>query len=435
MGWQPRLPVVGQQPLWLLLTCASIIGVTLAFAAMSARACISSPTQAGGDFRVFYAAGLVLRSSGDPYHNAALRIAMQGLNAPGGTTGVGQFVYLPWFAMVMVPFSFLPFFPALILWTVLEVGAVAISTAKWAATVGWPHSMALAPLATISGVAVFNYFLGQVAAFELAILVAVVVSLVKHRIATAAGLAVVAAFLKPQDLWPLVPLVWVGASCARRIPVARVLSAQAATAVALLGIPLLVSPSLFSHWLHAIVTFAQNLKSQPQLAGLPGMLGYLPSRLHLYPSFADPLVLGIVVAGFTIGSVGLWYGMHHDRFRSLPASRQVAWVMLLPTATWLLVTPYAHTEDLITLFPLAALAAWPQRSGLDAAWRLSLAVAIGWVPVALWTLGESVFVPASLAPLTTLMVVAASVRRFGMELRSAEPPARLATPALVRLRE
>lgn len=415
-----HLPLVGRQPLWLVAASTGLVGVTFGYVAATLTTVAAAPTFAGMDFHVFYAAGLVVRHGGDPYQFAALSSAMARWTGVPPANLIMRFVYAPWFGIIMAPLSILPYVPCVILWTALGFAAVVLPMTKWASTLGWPHSSAIAIAAGICGVAMTNYYVGQVATFELALLIAVLISVIKGRFAAAAALAVVAALLKPQDLWPLVPLVWLAAATIGKLPRGRMLTSQIATAALLLGLPLFVNAALIPDWLRATAAFAQNLRGQPGLAGLPGMLNFLPNRLHIYPNLNDPLVAGIAAAGCATAILWLWHGFHHGGFPRLSEPRRVAWVLLIPSATWLLVTPYGHTQDLITLLPLVVVAAWSPYLRGHAISTLALVIGIAWVPLAWWTFGSLLFSQLSFAPLATLIVVSISVHRCRQELRAAE---------------
>ncbi len=141
-------------PLRRLAVPASILVLALA-AAYNMR--YGSAQLRSADFPSFYQAGLALRAGHDPYLPA---MAFVHAYTPGGNGtyfAARAYVYAPFFALLMVPLTLLPTYPALTVWDLLNVAflvlavgaAVAGVPATSPASAGTPRTAAEGPIAAV----------------------------------------------------------------------------------------------------------------------------------------------------------------------------------------------------------------------------------------------------------------------------------------------
>lgn len=401
-----------------------IAAVTLAVVVLTAKSMLL--LAAGGDFRVFYSAGWMLRRGADPYDSASLLHVMVHVTDGPMLRTMMPFPYLPWFGMVMVPFSLLPYWVAFGLWDTLSFSAVTTATWWWADTLGWRHAGWTAIGAGFSTVAVFNYALGQVSTLVLALLVGTLLAANARHFVLAGALAVTGALLKPQDLWPVVPLLWVVPQVPTIAVLGRILLGQVGAVLVLVGGPLLANAGLLSSWLELVLHSDSRLPSQTALVGLqlPGLLTFAP-QLGLSPGLRDPLVVVLTLFGCLAAVVLV------RQLRKLPVliwfhpERRIGWLVLLPLGVWMLSTPYGHTQDVIVAFPLLLLALGDPRSTLLHPFSWTLLGAVLVVPFALIFFSDNFYPAHSLAPLGLLILAGGAIialrRELGEARRSAVP--------------
>lgn len=348
---------LGRCPLWIVLCATVTVAVTLGVAVLTLKfMVVVVPRPAGGDFRVFYTAGYLLRHGQDPYGAAHLTAVMGRVTPPGGPSVPSPFLYVPWFALLMVPLSLLPFWAAYGLLDVLMLGVLAISTYQWARALGWRFPGGAAAVVALSTIAFINYDLGQVAILSMGFLVAFLLAVDGGRLDWAGALAMAGALLLPQDLWPLVPLLWVLPRPWRWATFRRGLLGEAIAALALLGTPLLMRADLLGQWIHRLLHFGATLPFQGELVGLPGLTAFAPARWNLAPGLRDPAVVAVAMVGVAVAAAVTVVLLRSPKLSRLRRPRSTGWLVLLPLGIWLLVTPYGHIQDLAAIFPLAMLA-------------------------------------------------------------------------------
>lgn len=422
---------LGRRPLWMVLSGTLIAAVTLALVVLTAKSMLL--LVAGGDFRVFYSAGWMLRRGTDPYDSASLfHVIVRVTDGPMSHT-VMPFLYLPWFAMVMVPFSLLPYWVAFGLWDTLSFSAVTTATWWWADTLGWRHAGWTAVAAGFSTVAVFNYALGQVSTLVLALLVGTLLAANARHFGLAGVLAVTGALLKPQELWPVVLLLWVVPQGPTIAVLGRILLGQVGAVLVLVGAPLLVNARLLSGWLQLIIHFGSRLPSQTELVGLPGLLPFAP-QLGLSPGLHDPLVVVLTLFGCLATVVLVRQLLKLPVLIGIHRERRIGWLVLLPLGVWMLFTPYGHTQGVVVAFPLLLLALGDPRSTLLRPFGWTLLGAVLVVPFVLIFFSDTFYPGHSLAPLGLLVLAGGAVialrRELGEARRSAVPEeSRAGSPA------
>ncbi|MGA9774295.1 MAG: glycosyltransferase family 87 protein [Candidatus Dormiibacterota bacterium] len=341
-------------------------------------------------------------------------------------TGSWPFPYLPWVGMVMAPFSVLPFWIAFALWDALGLAMITVATWRWAVALDWRHPWWAAMVAGGSSVAVVNYFLGQVSTVVLALLVAALLAAKDRRYGWAGAIAMTGALLKPQDLWPLILLVWLVPESPTASAWARIALGQISAFLILVGTPLLVSGALLGSWLQLLIHFGSRLPSQRELVGLPGLLAFTPANWHLSPSFQDPVVVVMILLGCLAIVVMLHRLLLTAALLRLPPARRIGWLLLLPLGVWMLVTPYGHTQDVVVAFPLTMLALGDGGAALRRPFGWVLVTSVLVIPVAMIFFSDYLFPPESLAPVGLLILVSMAVAALRHEL--AAKPSAVAPP-------
>ena len=163
-----------------------------------------------------------------------------------------------------------------------------------------------------------------------------------------AGLVLGLVWIKPDLLWPA-PLFLFLALLNRRAQAVRFAIGFAAISVVCLS----VHADLLPAWWVALRGFAATVAhGQPDLAGLPGLLGAAPKGWGLGTGLAAPgTMVVIAVALVSMGVFATWMMTSSDWMR-VSAVGRVAWGVGLPVAIWLAATPYAHPNDDVLLLPL-----------------------------------------------------------------------------------
>lgn len=385
----------------MVVSAGLILVVTLAIAVLTFKFMVLlAPHPADVDFGVFYTAGWMLRHGQDPY-------------------STGLFVYVPWFGVLMVPFTLLPFWVAYGLWDALMFISLAAASYRWARALGWQLPGVAAGVAAFSTIAFFNYDLGQVAILSVGFLVAVLLAIETDRLGWAGALSMAGSLLLPQDLWPLVPLLWVVSKAKDRAGLRQVLTGQAIALVVLVGGPLLIRAGLLSAWFDALFHFGVHQQLQGELVGLSGLVIFAPTSWHLGAGLGDPLVDLVAFAGVAVATVLVVQLLRSPGLAGLSPTRRAGWLLLLPLGIWLIATPYGHVQDVAAIFPLAMLALGPGAAGLrkPGGWVALLSVLV--VPVALNVFSPYFFPKQTLAPLGLLALVILAGLQLRRELAEA----------------
>lgn len=326
-----------------------------------ARQLVVAPT-AGQDFRAFFAAATVATHGGDPYDWTALGHAEDTLyNAPAHI-GAGDPAYYdflpypegPWLALALEPLTGLswqsvyPIFAGLML--------LAIAAGSWLvlSRLGWPsrrRRIAVA-LATLSPIAFFNVFQGQVSALVL-LGFAAAWYLAWRGQPVFAGLALTLVWIKP-NLGVALPIVLalLEPQAARRL-----LISFGAGSVLAFGVAALALPGVLVHWPAEILSHWRAAQGQqPDIASI---------HSFYYPALGGPLK---TAALFLVVIAGCAYAAWALRRIRAPLARGLTLLLL-----WFVLLPYVHSFDAILLLPVLAVLLESNLAGWgDAATEVSL---------------------------------------------------------------
>jgi len=180
--------------------------------------------------------------------------------------------------------------------------------------------------------------------------------------------------LKPHLLWPL-PLL-LGAVWASDLPRLRRFAVSTVGVLAIgTALGFLLVPDSGTFFSHVLGFDSRVTADQPDLSGLPGLVARLPEGALLGDAMA---VAGVVAVLALLVAVA-----RSSRMRALsPQGRCI--VPLAGVALWLALTPYAHPNDDVLLFPLLAIVIGERGRLLDARWLQvgivgSLALILGFV--------------------------------------------------------
>src|SRR5207248_6575062 len=295
----------------------------------------------GQDFRAFFAAATLAAQGGDPYDWAALGHTEEPLYNSPGHIRVGDPAYYdflpypegPWLALALEPLTGLtwqtvyPIFAALML--------LAIATGSWLilARLGWPSTRRRigVVVATLSPIAFFNIFQGQVTAVVfLGFAAAWYLAWRGHPVA--GGLALTLVWIKP-NLGVALPVV---VALLEPAAARRLLITFASGSVLAFGAAALALPGVLIHWPAEILSHWRAAQgSPPDIASI---------HSFYYPALSGPFktiaLLFVVVAGCAYAAWAL------RRVRS-PLGRGLT-VLLL----WFALFPYRHSLHAILLLPL-----------------------------------------------------------------------------------
>jgi len=309
------------------------------------------PPRPGGlaaDYRVFYAAGELISRGVNPYQLGALQSAEQAANHyPGLNSVLDSFADPPIAAWALAPLSGLPFWAGYAVLSLVGLLAVALTVTLLARDLGWRHTSILAAVVVVSWIGLLGLIDGQFDAIIFAALAGSML-LAWHERSLAAGLVLGLTLVKPTLLW-VVPIfmflaLWPNRRRALQFAVGYLLDAVAF---------LIVSWPLLGQWWHQLRVFGDAVGTrQPDLAGLPGLLGAAPSSWRLGTGLSSPATIGLVTLALVAMAVfGVWMMVSPDWRRVSPVGR-VAWAVALPVGIWLLAIPYAHPNDDLLLLPL-----------------------------------------------------------------------------------
>ncbi len=300
------------------------------------------------DYRVFYAAARLLGAGHDPYRLPALQAAEQLVaRYPSLQPTLDRFAYLPVAAVLLEPLSKLPFWASYLVFTGFGVAAALATLALLARDLGWTRLLALLMVVLVSWVALLGFAAGQFDALLFAVLAGAML-LAWHDRPLLAGLVLGLIWVKPDLLWPAPIFLFLALWERPR----RALWFGAGFVV-VSGLCLAASPSLLPEWWRAATGFAAKVGNrQPDLAGLPGLLGAAPRSLGLGTGLLAPGTV-VVIAAALVGMAvfAAWMMLSPDWRRVSPVGR-IAWGVGLPLGIWMLATPYAHPNDDLLLLPL-----------------------------------------------------------------------------------
>jgi len=326
-----------------------------------ARQLAVAPT-AGQDFRAFFAAATVAAQGGDPYDWAALSRTEEALYNTPTHTHAGDPTYYdflpypegPWLALALEPLTGLhwqvvyPIFGALML--------LAIATGSWLilARLGWPlkrRRIAVA-VATLSPIAFFNLFQGQVSALVF-LGFATAWYLAGRGQPVAGGLALTLVWLKP-NLGVALPVV---VALLEPPSARRLLISFAAGSVLAFGAAALALPGVLIHWPAEILSHWRAVQGpQPDIASIHSVY---------YPALSGPFK---TIALFVVVLAGCAYATWALRRVRAPHAKGLTLLLL-----WFVLLPYVHSFDAILLLPvLAVLLAPDQRGWADVATEVAV---------------------------------------------------------------
>jgi hypothetical protein len=295
----------------------------------------------GGAFMVFYHAATSIVHGHSPYAMASGQL----LNT--------VFPYAPWVAWLIVPLTTMSLPMAYVVWLAVSVIG-AISAAGW-----WGRQLEWKPwwlpiLGLMGWDVLWRCLLtGQMDGILLVIETMCLGLALRGKMGWAGALAVMTALYKPQVFW-LFPVLLLWFAFQERK--SRLFIAGAAFGLlALLLPPEIIHPGITTDWLRTLPNFSSSLAGiQPDLAGLPGLLRLAPSTWGLRPSLNNPATISIVLIGLGLIGTASWSWRNHPEFAP-DRSRRLLWQTMLPMGIWFLVSPYTHTNDALTLLPLALL--------------------------------------------------------------------------------
>jgi hypothetical protein len=337
----------GRRLRWLVLTAS--LGCSLGLAAFALiREIPPRPSGLAGDFRVFYAAAAVISRGGNPYSLSRLHLAENSGHAVAALNAVlNSFADPPATAWTLVPLSKVPFWLSYGIFTAVGVLVLVVTVTLLARDLGWRHTTVLAASALVSWIGLLGLLSGQLDALLFAALAGSML-LAWHERSMASGCVLALTLIKPSLLWS-VPVfmflaLWPDRQRALRFAAGYVLVGAAFV---------LASWSRIAEWWHALGAFAAGVGThQPDLAGLPGLLGAAPRSWGLGTGISAPITILLIAVGVAVmASFGTWMMVSPD-WRRVSLVGRVTWAVALPVGIWLAVTPYAHPNDDLLLLPL-----------------------------------------------------------------------------------
>src|SRR2546430_17218756 len=316
-----------------------------------ARQLVVAPT-AGQDFRAFFAAATRAARGGDPYDWAALGHTEEALYNSPGHIRVGDAAYYdflpypegPWLALALEPLTGLswravyPIFAALML--------LAIAAGSWLilSRLGWPSTRRRigVMVATLSPIAFFNIFQGQVPALGfLGCAAAWYLAWRGHPVA--GGLALTLVWIKP-NLGVALPVV---VALLEPAVARRLLITFASGSVLAFGAAALALPGVLIHWPSEILSHWRAAQgSQPDIASI---------HSFYYPALSGPFKTGALIFVMLAGCGSAAWAL-----RRIRAPLAVGLTLLL---LWFVLLPYVHSFDAIVLLPLLAVLLGPDQRG------------------------------------------------------------------------
>lgn len=325
------------------LILGGLLVFTLVFAAYAFEHMFPpQPYGIADDWRVFYAASTVVQHGGNPYDPATIHAAEQAAESYQHVQpSLDDFTNLPVVALVLRAVTWLPFWWSYAVFTLLGAAVAVAVLWLWMREAGWT-SRALWLLGVMASWPVLlGVFSGQ---FDLLLLGGTVGSLLLLRRdrPLAAGLCMAVVLLKPHLLWPLPVLLFnmwvVDRRRAWRFAASTVAVLGGGTLAGFLLVP--QSAGFLGH----LLGFGSRVGSdQPDLSGLPGMLLHLPGGAAAAVAIAAVGIVAVFALAVRAARTARVRGLDPD---------QRALITLAGLAVWLALTPYAHPNDDVLLFPL-----------------------------------------------------------------------------------
>jgi len=331
---------------WLAIAVMTVVSLQHVVALANAIS-YGNGARIGLDYRAFIAAGELIRSGSsdllyEPFSPEFLDLAQVG------------FVYPPWAALLMIPWTFLSVNVGLTIWTVLGLG-VMVAGLRSCGVKDWRP----AALAMVSFPAVFALGLGQSTFFFVGIVGFTVGSMARSQVERS-GFWLALAGWKPHlligfgFLWVTDPRRWW-----------RQALAAAAGTIGLILVSSIALPGSWKAWMTFLVDSVNALASAVLEASLPGMVSLVIGSLNP--------VRWVIVAVLAVGLITLVIVTLRRRKSSLEAS------IALAMGTWLLIVPHVVIYDvLILLVPLSMAFQTPFRRDVVASGTLlALGLSIG----------------------------------------------------------
>ncbi len=326
------------------LVCSVGLGITALIHLIPPR-----PYGIADDFRVFYAAATMLARGRSPYSAGALRAAEQVVWHYGHLqANLDLYAYLPVTATVLEPLTKVPFWVAYTLYTLVGLGVASLVVSLVARDLGWRHDRILVAAVMSSWVGLLGALSGNVD-FVLLASIGGGMLLSWRGQPLAAGLVLGVIWVKPDVAWPAAVFLAL-ALWPQRGLVLRFAAGFASTST----VCLLVGVGRMGEWWAAVVEFGHTIAGgQYDLAGLPSLAAAAPRSWGLSPGLLQPSTLAVLALGL-LAMLGLavWMLTSPDWSRVTVVGR-VTWAVALGMGVWLVVTPYAHTnDDLLLVFLL-----------------------------------------------------------------------------------
>jgi hypothetical protein len=317
-----------------------------------------SPYGLADDWRVFYAAAQVSARGGNPYSPTTMHVAEQMIQHYSAVQpSLDYFADLPIVGLFLRAFSWLPYWWSYAVFTALGLLVAAASLRLWLSELGWRRSGLWVLGALCSWPLLVGVLSGQ---FDLLLLGATIGGLVLMRRDRPwlAGLCMAAVLLKPHILWPLPILL--GVAWVDDVPRFERFALSAGCVLAAGTVAGFVCVPHAGSFLTHLLSFQSTVTStQPDLAGIPGLVAHLPHGALLGDGIAAVGIAGVLALAVA--------AMRHPALRSLPADRRYL-IPLVGLAFWLACTPYAHPNDDVVLLPLLAAAVGERGRRLDPIW-------------------------------------------------------------------
>ena len=352
------------------------------------------------DFRVFYAAAGLLAKGQSPYSLSALRTAEQAAWHYGHLqANLDLYAYLPVTATILEPLTKLPFWVAYTLYTVVGLVVGGLVVALVARDLGWRHDRALVAAVMVSWIGLLGVLSGNL---DLILLAAVggAMLLAWRGHPLAAGLVMGAIWVKPEVAWPA-PVFLVLALWPQRSMAGRFMAGFGVVS----GASLLVGLRHMGAWWSALSHFEKTVAGgQYDLSGLPALAAAAPRTWGIRPGVLQPGTLGVVALGLAaMLLLAVWILVSPDWHR-LTLMGRVSWAVALALGIWLVVTPYAHTnDDLLLVFLLMLTLGREARRIHGLGIWLSLGVVV--LLLLVWPAGVVPWAVAALLYLATAVVV------------------------------
>jgi len=316
-----------------------------------ARQLVNAPT-AGQDFRAFFAAATVAAQGGDPYDWTALGHIEDALYNTPAHVRAGDPTYYdflpypegPWLALALEPLTGLswqtvyPVFAALMLLAIAIGSWLILTRLGWAAT----RLRIAVVVATISPIAFFNIFQGQVSALVF-LGFAAGWYLAWRGKPVAGGLVLTLVWIKP-NLGVALPVV---VALLEPPAARRLLISFAAGSVLAFGGAALALPGVLIHWPSEILSHWRAAQgSQPDIASI---------HSFYYPALSGPFKTAALIFVLLAGC-----GYAAWALRRIRAPLAAGLTVLL---LWFVLLPYVHSFDAIVLLPLLAVLLGPDQRG------------------------------------------------------------------------